>query len=217
VSPILANKRTGELDPAKLIQRGVSIPNPTRPGQKLTLWADPGWDYNSGQAGAIQANLAWVEAQKMAQAAPELSQAVRMADTVGMETIRATLVSPEFKAFFNNDTGSPDRFAVAILNTEERVLFNSQGSTVWLSRRSLDEHKEKHPEVAIEDYQSIPDIIQNAKVWAGHKARRYLLLWIGGKPYRAAIKTDANGIEVWFLSLVISGKQKPPKWAVRVR
>jgi hypothetical protein len=35
--------------------------------------------------------------------------------------------------------------------------------------------------------------------------------------YRAAIKTDAKGEEAWFLSLVVSGKQKPPKGAVKLR
>lgn len=37
------------------------------------------------------------------------------------------------------------------------------------------------------------------------------------KPYRAAVKVDAKNWEMWFLSLVISGKQKPPKGAVRLR
>jgi hypothetical protein len=60
-------------------------------------------------------------------------------------------------------------------------------------------------------------MVRNAQVWTGHAHRRYLLLWIGGKPYRAAIKTDSKEAEAWFLSLVISTKQKPPKGAVRVR
>ena len=75
----------------------------------------------------------------------------------------------------------------------------------------------RHPEVTINDYRAIPDIVRNGEVWAGHSPRRYLLLWIGGKPYRAAIKTDAYGQEAWFLSLVVSGKQKPPKGAARIR
>jgi len=73
-------KRSGELDPAKLVQRGVSIPDPSKPGQKLTLWADPGWDYNPGKAGAIEANLAKVEKQKLAQMAPELTKAAQAAE-----------------------------------------------------------------------------------------------------------------------------------------
>jgi hypothetical protein len=44
----LTHKRTGEVDPRKLIQRGVSVPDPLNPGQRHTLWADSGWDYNPG-------------------------------------------------------------------------------------------------------------------------------------------------------------------------
>jgi hypothetical protein len=127
----------------------------------------------------------------------------RVADNVAMdEKIRNALVSDEFKAFFNAEAGTPDRFAVAYLNEKDRALYNCLNSTLWLSRRSLEEHKARHPEVTIENYREIPDIIRQGQVWAGHCAKRYLLLWIGGKP---AIKTDAGGIDTWFLSLVVSG------------
>jgi hypothetical protein len=59
--------------------------------------------------------------------------------------------------------------------------------------------------------------MQSAQVWAGHKDKRYLLLMLAGKAYRAAIKIDTSGDEAWFLSLVVSPKQKPPKGAVRIR
>lgn len=133
------------------------------------------------------------------------------------ETIRKNLASVEFAAFFHSEEREPTKFAVAYLSAKDRELFNCEGDTIWLSRRSLDEHKTRHPEVTIDDYRTIPDIVSNAQIWHGHGTKRYLLLWIGDKPYRAAIKTDAPGMDVWFLSLVISGKQKPPKGAVRVR
>jgi SPP1 gp7 family putative phage head morphogenesis protein len=50
----LVDRRTGEIDPKKLIQRGVSVPDPAYPGRRLTLWSDVGWDYNPGAAGAAQ-------------------------------------------------------------------------------------------------------------------------------------------------------------------
>jgi hypothetical protein len=133
------------------------------------------------------------------------------------KTIRAHLDSSEFDAFFYGNTDSPAQFAVAFLDAENRALFGCDGNTLWLSRHSLDEHKERHPEVGIDDYRSIPDIIQRAQVWHGCGTKRYLLLWIGNKPYRAALKTDSHGVGAWFLSLVISGKQKPPKGAVRLK
>lgn len=131
--------------------------------------------------------------------------------------IRAALASRDFDEFFDGAVDAPPRFAVAWLEPADRALFGCRSETLWLSRHSLDEHRDKHPEVTVADYRAIPDVVRKGEVWAGHSARRYLLLWIGGKPYRAAIKVDAKGEEAWFLSLVVSGKQKPPKGAVRVR
>ena len=109
------------------------------------------------------------------------------------------------------------RFPVTYLSPIDCALFGCTEPILWLSKLTLDEHKAKHPEITINDYRVIPDIICNGEVWAGHAHRRYLILHIGNKPYRAAIKSDAAGIEAWFLSLIVSGKQKPPKGAVRVR
>lgn len=43
------DKRTGETV-TDWKQRGVSIPDPANPGERLYLWADQGWDYNPGRA-----------------------------------------------------------------------------------------------------------------------------------------------------------------------
>jgi len=109
------------------------------------------------------------------------------------------------------------KIAVAVLNPEEQILFGVRSATVWLSKQTLVEHLARHPEITLEDYLKIPNMIKRASVWGGHHHRRYLLLWIDKKPYRAAIKADASGAEAWFLSLVISSKQKPPKGAVQLR
>ncbi len=45
---------TGET-PARWLQRGVSVPDPLNPGERLTLWADPGWDHLPGSDGAERA------------------------------------------------------------------------------------------------------------------------------------------------------------------
>lgn len=46
----LANKRTGEVAPGKIIQRGVSIPDPAWPGKRIQFFPDPGWDYSPGKS-----------------------------------------------------------------------------------------------------------------------------------------------------------------------
>ena len=45
------DKRTGETL-GEWRQRGISIPDPARPGERVYLWADQGWDYNPGDAWA---------------------------------------------------------------------------------------------------------------------------------------------------------------------
>ncbi len=122
-----------------------------------------------------------------------------------------------FADFFHARPGTPERFAVAQFTDAERALFGVDSATLWLSRTSLDEHKAKHPDVGWKDYLAIPDIVHAGEVWGGHKDRRYLLLHIAGKPYRAAIKASQDQSDAWFLSLVISPKQKPPKGAALLR
>ncbi len=127
------------------------------------------------------------------------------------------MTEAEFRKFFDNEPDTPSRVSVASLSENEQKLYATTATDLWLSRVSLDEHKAVHPEVTVDDYLRIPEIMQFAQVWAGHKDKRYLLLMLGDKAYRAAIKIDASGSEAWFLSLVISPKQKPPKGAVRIR
>ena len=166
-----------------------------------------------------QKNLAHLEQNKLNQAYPALAAAYRAADNSTMKKITSAslLASNEFVDFYHGADGSPERFAVADLSEEEKSLYGVQSDILWLSRKSLDEHKDRHPEVTFEDYARIPDIVLNGAVWGGHSPRRYILLMVDGQSYRAAIKSDAKGLEAWFLSLVISGKQKPPKGAVRLR
>ncbi len=62
---------TGE-SPARVIERGVSIPDPASPGERLTLWADRGWDHLPGSDGAERALVDRVMAR-----ATELGDGIR--------------------------------------------------------------------------------------------------------------------------------------------
>lgn len=77
-----------------------------------------------------------------------------------------------FREFFDNAPGAPARVSVARLTDEDRALFKTVASDVWLSRTSLDEHKARHPEVTAEDYSHVPQIVRDGQVWAGHKKKR---------------------------------------------
>jgi hypothetical protein len=192
---------------------------------------DKGWAYAPGANAS--ASLQDLVDAKLMKLSPELAQALReeAAAVLGkksmlpIEAVTSTnrldtmqnMTATDFKRFFDDEPNSPARVAVATLSDADRKLYSTTATDLWLSRTSLDEHKEKHPEITYEDYLRIPEIMELAQVWAGHKDRRYLLLMLADKAYRAAIKIDASGEEAWFLSLVVSPKQKPPKGAVRIR
>ncbi|MBK7000849.1 MAG: hypothetical protein IPH35_13025 [Rhodoferax sp.] len=128
-----------------------------------------------------------------------------------------SLRKKQFEEFFNNKEGSPTKFSITTLTEEDQKLFGVHSPDLWLSRISLDAHLEKHPEIGLNDYLKIPEIVRNADIWGGHKERRFLLITFGDVAYRAAIKATQDHSEAWFLSLVVSPKQKPPKGAVLLR
>ncbi|MBK9441405.1 MAG: virion morphogenesis protein [Comamonadaceae bacterium] len=203
---------------------------------------DKGWAYAPGAN--ARASLQSLVDAKLAKLSPELAHALSQEAAVVLGTqkpIQAVIkealgadqpqavISPnrldtmnnmtaaDFKKFFDDEPNMPARVAVASLTDADRQLYGTTATDLWLSRVSLDEHKDRHPEITFEDYLRIPEIMRMAQVWAGHKDKRYLLLMLADKAYRAAIKIDASGDEAWFLSLVVSPKQKPPKGAVRIR
>jgi len=77
---------TGET-PGRWLQRGVSVPDPLNPGERLTLWADPGWDHLPGSDGAERMLV-----DKLMAKATQLSDGIR-------EALDARLVAPREALF----------------------------------------------------------------------------------------------------------------------
>lgn len=67
------NPRTGAT-PQRWIQRGVSVPSKSTPGERDILWADPGWDNIPGSDGAERALV-----DRLMAKATDLGDGVRMA------------------------------------------------------------------------------------------------------------------------------------------
>ena len=143
----------------------------------------PGFDYNAGTQGRSQAFEALVRG-KLARLSAGVRQAALGAGLwkkvdgqvqAAANTQTQRINHEEFSAFFNNLPDSPEKFVIAHLTDAEQSLFGVQQKVMWLSRVSLDEHKQKHPEVTMADYLMIPEIIRNAAVWGGHQKRRYPL------------------------------------------
>ncbi len=86
------------------------------------------------------------------------------------------------------------------LSDETKKLFNAKSSDVFFSKETLKEHLISHPDISAKDYALIPEIIENGEVYQ-QKEKRFVLLHMNDKLYRAAIKTTQDGKETYFLSL----------------
>lgn len=104
----------------------------------------------------------------------------------------------DFKKFF--DGKDDGEYPIYTMSESELAIFGAKSPTLWLSRVSIDEHKDKHPEIGAEHYYKIADIVKNGEIYQqGNK--RFALLHIDGVFYRAAIKVTQDGEKMYLLTV----------------
>ncbi|MGK5081555.1 hypothetical protein [Janthinobacterium sp. HLX7-2] len=104
--------------------------------------------------------------------------------------VRGALKGPAFGRFFAGQ--SAESFPVGVLRPQDMQAVGAKTQTVYLSPASLAAHVEKHPEVTLEDYQKIPDILDQGEVYQQGDAR-LVYLARDGVLYRAALKRTQDG------------------------
>ena len=176
----LVSKSTGELRP-------VAVYKDTLTSMKIS--PDPGFSCNPGKA-------AWF---------PDLD---KYDYDVARKYIEGGLTGPDFGAFFKGRLKG--NYPVAVLSSEEMDALGSSKQTVYLSSRTLDEHKDTHPEIGIADYQKIPDIIARGEVYQ-QSDERLIYLAEQGVLYRASLKRTGDMNENYFLSLFKTTDMKADK------
>lgn len=161
---------------------------------------DYGWDYVPGQSNA---ELLRQVIDKQDGAAWQLAKA----------NTEALVKSPVFKSFF--DGVIQGEFPIAVLDPREQALLESAALTVLLSDASIAAHEEKHPEIGLDDYRRVQEIIDRGDIYRqGEERLIYLLL--NGVWYRAALKRTADKRKNYFLMLFKDERGKPPGGAVKV-
>lgn len=162
---------------------------------------DFGWDYAPGRSNAEL-----------------LRQMITKQDGADWRLARANvaeLVAADvFGRFLNGQL--PGEFPVAVLGADEKKLLGSETQVVLLSRESVKDHLDKHPEIRLDDYRLAQQIIDQGDIYLQGDSRLIYLL-LDGVWYRAALKRTADGKKNYFLTLFRNDKGKPPKDAVRVR
>lgn len=149
------------------------------PGMDKAFRTDPGWNNNQAMT-AYQPQLDAYDYK------------------VARQYVRGALKGPAFEQFFAGK--SAEDFPVAVLKPADMAAIGALSQTVYLSQASLAEHLVKHPEVVLEDYQKIPDILDKGEVYKQGDERLVVLL-LDGVLYRAGLKRTKTGKKNYFLTL----------------
>ena len=120
--------------------------------------------------------------------------------------IKTAINSKAFQAFYDN-AAVIGNFKVGVLSDVEKRLLATETDFVLMSKESLEHHKSKHPEITLDDYKKLPEIIAKGEIYETQE-RRYILLKIEEKTYRAAMKVTKSKTEVYLLSLIAQSNKK---------
>lgn len=167
------NKTTGEV---------LDVPN----------GIDPGFGYNVGKA-----------AGRDYRALSEKFET--LPNDIARAWMKEHVAGPAFERFIAGKIEGD--FPVAVLAPADMEALEAGTQTVWFSRDSLLKNKGEiptrsagHPELTIDDYRRIPEIIDRGEVYQ-RSNERLIYLRRGDTMYRAVLKTTADRGENFLLSI----------------
>lgn len=146
---------------------------------------DPGWGYNVGTA---QDWTYKILGDKFEELPNDIARAWMAENVQG----------PAFERFVEGKITTD--FPVAVLDPADMTVLDAQSQTVWMSQTTLLDHLDKHPDIGLEDYRLIPEILDQGEVYK-QDDQRLVYLKRGDKLYRAGLKRTADGMENYFLTL----------------
>jgi SPP1 gp7 family putative phage head morphogenesis protein len=197
---------TGEIRKSEVT--GIKLT--ARDGKPITFFPDAGFNFNQAQA-------AWQ---------PDLDT---YPSDIARQYVQGLVTGPEFERWFSiwsrsvqsEASANPDlsarqvaenlsrggrqgrlgmEYPVAVLMPSDREALKTDSQTVLLSTQSLIEHLAAHPEVGIDAYQDLQKMVDEGEVYQ-QGDQRIVLLHVGDKLYRAAIKVDAQRQRLYLLTL----------------
>ena len=105
---------------------------------------------------------------------------------------------PAFERFISRKMKG--EFPVAVMDEQTQKAIGARTQTVWLSDETLAEHLKKHPEIGLDQYRLLPEIINSGEVYKQGNVR-LIYLWRDGKLYRAGVKRTQDKSGNYILTL----------------
>ncbi len=161
------------------VVRSQSVYQDGLTGEKIS--PDPGFSNNPGKA-------AWQ---------PSLD---KYDYDVAKQYIEGAVTGPDFKRFFQGETGGD--FPIAALDPEHMKTIGAKSQTVYLSGETMAKNLKNHPELSLKEYQKLPGIISSgAQVILQQGDRKLIFVKVDGRYYNAVLKAAKSGEPLFLLSL----------------
>lgn len=184
-----------------------TVPFETATGEIIQVQrgVDPGFSYNPGTA-----HLA-VLADRLTS---ELTKALELGLESAAETIlREIIAEPAFEQFAALRNGS---FPVALLSSQQQLLIGAPSRIVMLPaniyKKQIGQSPEisrGHPELTLEDYRLLPDIVERALVIARQGENRLIYFAdASGRIWKAVVRFDEGRTHPAIVSFHRSGTRK---------
>ena len=117
---------------------------------------------------------------------------------LALGTVSSLVASQVFTDWFQQPaTGS--RFVIAALDEDLQRRLGAQQKAVLLSDETLAKQKQHHPELALDEYRLIPEVVRKGKVIREKDARLYFFQR-QGHLYMAAIKATEDKAENYLVT-----------------
>lgn len=131
---------------------------------------------------------------------------LEMADVqLSRRYIDTALQGPAFEQFVAGK--SQGAFPVAVLRLQDQARLGAHTSVAYLSSETLAKQVTKHPEVTLDDYRRIPDIMDQGESHA-QAGNRLVFLFEGEVVWRLALKATKARHELFVLSLFKTTREK---------
>jgi hypothetical protein len=153
----------------------------TYKGKNIRIVPDAGWGYNPGKA-AYQIRIE------------------RYDRNTARRFVSEMINSPAFDYFFQN-TELKQNFPVAVLPEEYQKQLKTSAHVAYISNETLAKNKAAHPELTIDAYRNLQNIIENAELVLQEEDRWLVFIKSGDQYYLTVIKSTQSGEGLFVQSL----------------
>ncbi len=112
---------------------------------------------------------------------------------IARQYVEGAVTGPDFTRFFKGAVGG--NFPVAVLEPDFQEAIGSKSQTVYLSGETMAKQLQHHPELALKEYQALPQIISGDAVAILQKGDQKLIFTKqAGRYYSAVLKSAPDGL-----------------------